>query len=130
MTTTVVSFRDVTKSFRTEWEAYIWMVDRFLKDKGNFFVTQKADVKHVLKGGNGAVLFAPVSQGMNDPKGLSNGWYAETCLNEGQKIASLFLIAQSIGISSERDYHWEAQGRPTPVQRDTDTMLKELENLP
>jgi hypothetical protein len=52
MTRTVVRFRDATKSFRTEREAYIWMVDEFLR----------ADVTYAFNGGAGALRFAPASR--------------------------------------------------------------------
>jgi hypothetical protein len=130
MTRTVVRFRNTTNDCATEAEAYVWLLNQFLKDKGNFFIQKSADLKAYYDGERGAALFSPTGVCMNRPVRLDNGWYAETCLNEDQKIGCLYLLAQTIGISSETDYQWQADGRQKRILSDVSTLLREIENLP
>ena len=130
MSRTIVRFREITKSFPSQAEAYVWVIDKFLRDKGDFFVAPTHDVKHAMRGGAGAVRFAPTYIGLRAPKLLFNGWYAETGINEQEKVAVLYLLAQSIGLSAERDYSWQGENRPTIVKQDVETMLKQLDELP
>ena len=129
MTRTSVRFRDEINVLDTEWEAYVWLLNQFLKDKGDFFIAKGAEINYICSGGRNAPQFAPARIHMNQPKPLSNGWYAETCLNEGQKIDNLYKLSQAIGLSSERDYEWQADSRPTVKHKDVATLLKELDDL-
>jgi len=129
MTRTTVKFQDQTNVLNTEWEAYVWLLNEFLRNKGDFFIAKGAEINYVCSGGRNAPQFAPSRFRMNQPKQLSNGWYAETCLNERQKINNLYKLAQSIGLSSESDYEWTADGRPVVQQKDVATLFKELDEL-
>jgi hypothetical protein len=105
------------------------MLDHYLDDKGDFFATQPNTIRAYLAGTQGAVLFSPSRNPLNQPESLRNGWFAETCLNEHQKVGNLYLLAQALGISWERDVEWQAQGRPTIQHRDVETLLAELKKL-
>src|ERR1700733_2692141 len=83
-------------------------------------------LKTCARGGGAPLCSRPSRERMNKPKQLSNGWYAETCLNEKQVDRSLYLLAQRIGISSERDYEWQAENGPRRTHRDVDTLKKSL----
>jgi len=129
MTRTFVRFRGVTDVLPTEWEAYVWLLNRFLSVVGNFFVSENEDLKDFCEGRRGAVMFAPSPNRMNQPKQLSNGWYAETCLNEKQKDGNLYLLAQLVGVSSERDYEWQAESGPKRTHLDVNTLKRRLKSL-
>jgi hypothetical protein len=126
MTRTFVRFRGVTDVLPTEWEAYVWILNRFLGAVGNFFVSKNEGLKGLCEGRRGAVIFAPSPERMNQPKQLSNGWYAETCLSEKQKDRNLYLLAQVIGVSSERDYEWHAMSGPKRAHQDVSTLKRRL----
>jgi|SRR5580700_1056007 hypothetical protein len=129
MTRTFVSFRGVTAELPTEWEAYVWLLNRFLSAFGNFFVSIDEGVEGLWKGRGGAIMFALSPVDMHQPKRLSNGWYAETCLNEKEKDQNLYLIAQRIGVSSERDYEWQAMSGPKRTHLDVKTLKARLREL-
>ena len=129
MTRTFVRFRGVTEELPTEWEAYVWLLNRFLSAEGNFFVSKNEGLKDLCEGRRRAVVFAPSPIRMNQPKQLCNGWYAETCLNETQKDRNLYLLAQRIGVSSERDYEWHAANGPRRKHWDVNTLKSRLRAL-
>ena len=66
---------------------------------------------------------------MDQPRPLLNGWHVETRLSELQKHEKLYLTAQQMGISAERDYIWQSDGHAPRTARDVATMLAELERL-
>jgi hypothetical protein len=129
MRTTRVRFRGIAEQLPTEREAYIWLLNRFLNTAGNFFESKNQVVKNVCTGPRGSVRFARSPNRMHQPKELSNGWYAETCLNEGQKDRNLYLVAQLIGVSSERDYEWQVACGPKRTHLDVDTLKRALRSL-
>jgi hypothetical protein len=129
MTRTRVRFRGVTDEFPTEWEAYVWLLNRFLSAVGNFFVRERESLKGIFEGKRGAIMFAHSPKRMKQPRQLSNGWYAETCLNEKQKDGNLYLLAQLIGLSSERDYEWHATSGPKRERLDVTTLKRRLKEF-
>jgi hypothetical protein len=128
MTRTFVRFRGITDELPTEWQAYVWLLNRFLCAVGNFF-ERNHNVESVCKGRRGAVKFAPSPNRMTQPKRLSNGWYAETCLNEKEKDRNLYLLAQLIGVSAETDYEWHAMSGPKRTHLDVSTLKRRLKEL-
>lgn len=129
MTRTRVRFRGITDELPTESEAYVWLLNRFLRAVGNFFESKSEVVKSVCEGRRGAVMFASFANGMHQPKQLANGWYAETCLNEEQKDRNLCLLAQLIGVSPERDYEWHAMNGPKRTHLDVTTLKRRLKEF-
>jgi hypothetical protein len=126
MARTFVRFCGITDVLPTEWEAYVWLLNRFLSSKGNFFLSKYEGLKDLFEGRRGAVMFGPAPDRMNQPKRLSNGWYAETCLNEGRKDRNLYLLSQLLGISSEADYGWHVENRPRRLRGDVSTLKRSL----
>jgi hypothetical protein len=126
---TKVRLHDQSRLCETEKEAYVWLLDQYISEKGDFFYEQPETIRAYLSGRRGAVLFGPLRDRLNQPERLRNGWFAETCLNEQQKVRNLYLLAQALNISWERDVEWQAQGRPAIEHKDVDTLLAELARL-
>jgi hypothetical protein len=116
------------KRFPTQQDAFLGLVEKFLRIKPDLFTDPKT-APYVCSGRDGAVLFAPSAWQMNQPKRLVNGWFAETCLNNDQKVSILDNLAQYVGLKRHRDWDWQASNRPTKGFIDTDALFAELDNL-
>ena len=62
MTRTWVRFRGITDVLPSEWEAYVWLLNKFLGAVGNFFVSRNERLKDLCEGRRGAVMFAALSR--------------------------------------------------------------------
>jgi hypothetical protein len=125
MTKTTVTLRYQRIPCRSEKEAYRWTIEAFLSDKPGLFTDPKSGPS-ICTGGNGRPLFASSRNGMIDPVRLSNGFYAETNLNEGEKVQILDKLGQYAGWKLGRDWHWQAENRPPIPIIDTDALLAKL----
>ena len=123
---TLVEFHRSATEHRSQAEAYVWTLNQYLTEKGDFFRSMGTKLRHICVGARGAIYFAPSRAGMRSARRLRNGWWAETGLSEKQKGDALYLLAQAIGVSSERDYRWKADGRPTRKYVDVETLKKSL----
>jgi len=123
---TFVEFHARATEHRSQAEAYVWTLNQYLIEKGDFFKLMGAKLGHICVGARGAIYFSPSPAGMRRAAPLRNGWWAETGLSEKQKADALYLLAQAIGVSSERDYRWKADNRPTRKYVDVETLKKSL----
>lgn len=123
---TVVEFHASATEHCSQAEAYVWTLNQYLNEKGDFFRSIGAKLRHICVGARGAIYFSPSPAGMRSARQLGNGWWAETGLSEKQKADALYLLAQAIGVSSERDYRWKADNRPTRKDIDVGTLKKSL----
>ena len=128
MTPTTVMFRGQTKVLPSEQDAYIWLVEKFLRNKPDLF-TAPESAKYVCKGRQGADYFATSDVRMHQPTRLANGWYAELCLSNNGKVSILDNLAQYAGVKRGTDWEWQAHNRLTKEYIDTDAALAELERM-
>lgn len=110
--------------FRSEKDAYLRAVEALLTVKPAL-LTEAA--RHVRKDRARAPLFAPVS----DPPHASAGaachdCYAETCLNNDQKVRILDRLARYTDLKRGTDWDWQAEDRPTRGFIDTKAMVEKL----
>ena len=66
---------------------------------------------------------------MHQPKRLANGWWAELCLSNDQKVRILDNVAQYVGLKRGRDWQWHAENRPTKEFIDVDALFAELDRM-
>jgi hypothetical protein len=125
-TPTAVIFRGERKVLPSEQDAYVWLIDQFLRYTPDLFTNPKSG-PHLCKGRRGADLFAGSNQKMNQPGKLANGWWAELCLSNDQKVRILDAVAQYADLKRGTDWEWQAQGQPTRKFIDTDELLAGLD---
>ena len=127
-TPTTVMFRGEHKRFPSEQAAYVWLIEQFLHTKLDLLI-DPTSAPYVCKGVRGSDLFAPSGYKMNQPKRLANGWCAELCLSNDQKVRILDNIAQYAGFKRGTDWEWQADGRTTREFIDVDELFAELHRL-
>jgi hypothetical protein len=64
---------------------------------------------------------------MNQPGRLPNGWWAERCLSNDDKVRILDKVAAYADLKRGTDWEWQAQGQPTRESIDTDQLLAKLQ---
>jgi hypothetical protein len=111
-TPTTVMCLGERKSLPAEQDAYVWLIEKFLRIKPDLFADPKS-APYVCKGGRGAAYFATCGSNMNQPMRLANGWGAELCLSNDQKVRILDNVAQYAGLKRGRDWEWQAENIPT-----------------
>jgi hypothetical protein len=121
MTRTGLTFRF---QFSSQRAAYLRAVEVFLIVNPDLFADPKS--AHVRMGRDGAILFAKTRHGMHQGRLLANGWYAETCLSNDQKVRILDSLAQRSGLKRGVDWNWEAENTSNPEFIDVDALLARL----
>jgi hypothetical protein len=121
-------FRGERKELPSEQDAYVWLIEKFLRLKPGLFTDPKS-ASYVCKGARGADHFATSPSNLNQPTRLANGWWAELCLSNDQKVRILDDVVQYTGLKRGRDWEWQAENRPTKEFIDTDTLFAELDKI-
>jgi hypothetical protein len=85
--------------------------------------------EYLCRSGQNAPQFAASGTYMNQPKLLSNGWYAETCSNSDQKAANLYKLSRAIGLSCETDYEFQPDNVRMREREDVAALLRQLDAL-
>jgi hypothetical protein len=127
-TPTTVMFRGERKTLPSEQDAYIFLIEKFLRIKPHLF-TDRTSGPYICKGREGADHFAPFGSNMHQPKRLASRWWAETCLSNNQKVCILDNVAQFAGLKRGRDWEWQAEGRTTRAFIDVDALFAELDQM-
>lgn len=121
MTPTTLLFRF---PFPSEKDAYVRAVDIFLTICPALFTDPTSS--HVCEGRDKAILFLPAPDDMHQPAPLQNGWYAETCLSNDQKVKILDMLAQHADLKRGTDWDWQAENTPSREFIDVNTLLAKL----
>lgn len=116
--TTTAYFRGSTeKRFDTGKEAYVWLLGRFINVKPRLFESINWETVFVAKGRKrnyfGKDLKAMfhgsphLAEDRNNYARLTNGWYANTNLNNAQKFDILCRFAAVAKLNYETDWRWD-----------------------
>lgn len=116
---TVAFFRGTERRFETSKEAYIWLLERFLTVKPQLFEKINWETVFVAKGRKRnyfgkdlKAMFHGSPHLADDPNNyarLTNGWYANTNLNNVQKFEILGRFAAIAKLSYEKDWRWDVE---------------------
>jgi hypothetical protein len=112
--------------FPSQQDAFVWVVEKFLRMKADLFTDPKS--AHICRGARGDLRFARSTAGMIQPAPLANEWFAELCLSNPQKVGILDDLARCVGLKRPTDWDWRAESRRTPDDPlDVDTLFRELD---
>jgi hypothetical protein len=116
---TVAFFRGTERRFDTSKEAYIWLLERFIGVKPRLFETINWETVFVAKGRKrnyfGKDLKAMfhgsphLADDRNNYAHFTNGWYANTNLNNAQKFDILCRFAAIAKLDYEKDWRWDVE---------------------
>lgn len=114
---TTTYFRKTKRRFDTSKEGYVWLLERFISVKPKLFETINWETVFVAKGRKrnyfGKDLKAMfhgsphLADDRNNYVRLSNGWYANTNLNNAQKFDILGRFAAIAKLEYEEDWRWD-----------------------
>jgi hypothetical protein len=117
---TEAMFRGVSQHFDSEIDAYIWLVEKFIKTNPEPFRTVNWETEFIAQGPRSlyfsrslARLFKQDSDfGINPSlyRILSNGWYTKAALNPGQKFNILLRMAAVSKLKLGEDWDWNGIG--------------------
>ncbi len=119
---TIARFRSDEIEFKSQKEAYVWLIERFINAKPDIFETTSWQTDFVSKGKQGRYYFARspgelfsldsqhLAQKSSNFKLLPNGWYANTNLSSEQSLEILTRYASLANLRGE-DWVW------TPLER-------------
>lgn len=121
-TPTTVTFKDDKREFTTAKDAYIWLIEKFITAYPKPFKNVDFEAKFIAKGKahkclyfarSPERLFYTTTDLVNNPSyyhQLSNGWYANVNLNNGQKYNNLIRFAAVAKLSLD-DWSWTVSGQ-------------------
>ncbi len=125
---TTVSVFGHAYNFRAQQNAFVFLVEKFLHIEPDLFTDPKS--AHVCTGARGDIRFARSSVGMIQPVRLANGWFAELCLSNAQKVCILDDLARCSGVKRPTDWDWRTESRERPDDPiDVDALFRELDAL-
>lgn len=112
-------FRGKTKHFPTAKDAYIWLIERFVSASPAVFQNITFDTVFIAKGKQCNYFARSVqklfhhsprlAEDHNNYVKLSNGWYANTNLNNRQKFEILCRFAGVAKLEHEKDWNWTVE---------------------
>lgn len=115
----VAHFHGTKKHFDTSKEGYIWLLERFIGVKPKLFETINWETVFVTKGRkrnyfgkNLKTMFhgSPhLADDRNNYARLTNGWYANTNLNNAQKFDILCRFAAIAKLEYDKDWRWDVE---------------------
>jgi hypothetical protein len=136
---TEVMFMKVRRSFPTEKEAYVWLMERFITHYPKPFNEIDWETRFVAKGAR-TLYFAKSLKNLfktspdlaSDPTKyhrLTNGWFAKLVLSEKQKFELLTKFATVAHLCMGADWDWDDRAATMPALS-ADDLLRELEETP
>lgn len=132
-TPTIASFRDKQESFSTAKDAYVWLMNHFVRDRPEILESEDWQAEFVSKGQavhyfarDRKSLFHRSPHLADDPNfytRLDKGWFADLNLSNEQKFKILCRFAAVAEYRFEKDWNWEVQGEK---KKDIDRLLREF----
>ena len=123
-TPTTVVFGGVRHEFPSAKEAYVWLIERFVKTYPKLFIDLNWQTAFVAKGKkrnyfgrSPAKMFhgSPhLAEDSNNYARLLNGWYVNLNLSNAQKRYILFRFAHVANLKHGEDWQWKVSGEPEP----------------
>ena len=104
-TTAIVS--GVIRTFNSEADAYVWMINRFIGHAPRIFKYPEK-LKHFNKDSQDAVRFTETKSDSLTPRPLINGWFVDVNLPQYQKFRVLEQLGNFAGLKHGTDWHWHA----------------------
>jgi hypothetical protein len=124
-TPTCVSFRGAAKSFPTAKEAYVWLIEQFVKTKPELFTNVNWETEFFAKGKQRNYFGrAPermfrhsphLAEDRNNYERLVNGWYVNLNLSNAQKVDILFKFAAVAKLRHGDEWYWKVPGQEQPL---------------
>jgi len=114
-TPTTAVFGGLIRTFNSEADAYVWMVNRFIEHAPRIFKNPDK-LKHFNKDSRDAVRFTQTKSDGLTPRLLINGWFVDVNLPHYQKFRILEQLANLAGLKHGTDWHWHATARVNPVR--------------
>lgn len=118
-TPTTVSFKSDERSFQSAKEAYVWLIERFLRFHPEPFLNLNWETAFIAKGQkrnyfgrDPKTMFheSPhLAADLNNWTRLSNGWVVNLNLSNAQKLDILMKFA-AVAKLSLQDWRWHVQG--------------------
>jgi hypothetical protein len=117
-TPTTAFFGGFIRTFNSEADAYVWLVNRFIEHAPQIFKNPNK-LKHFNKDSRDAVRFTQTKSDGLTPRALINGWFVDVSLTHHQKFRVLEQLAAFARLKHGTDWHWHATARVSPVHVDT-----------
>lgn len=122
-TFTEATFTGVRRAFKSEKEAYVWLLTQMLGINRKKF--ESSPWFHWACKGRGRLYFAEspsklfprsprLGEDRNNYEQLPNGLYANLNLSGKQKSLVLRRVAETIGIRYGTEWGWKAEGQHNP----------------